>query len=163
MEPVSLQFTEEQTNFEHETKSCLDNLVERLSVFKCKLCGFISTTVEGVEIHLFDDHDESISQLKFEVENNWIKVAQREGIKLNCPMCPNLFSSERSFKVHLVEDHLLTDAEAIIKYGAENAYRREKTIRKIREEKEKLKEERRKSKRFSYEAYVNGAGELMIR
>jgi len=141
----------------------LDSFIEKMSVFKCTMCGYIGTTAEIVEIHIIDDHDDKVSGLKFEDEMNWMKVAQRSGIKLDCPMCANLFSSERSFKVHLTEDHLLSECDAISSFIAENAERKKKTLLKIRQEKEKRKEERARLKQHSYEAYVNAEGELRVR
>ena len=47
--------------------------------------------------------------------------------------------------------------------GKENSQRKLKTSRIIRDEKDRLREERRKSRQHSYEAYVNSQGELRIR
>ena len=161
MESVAVHFPPKPA--EPWQDAAMDNFVEKLTMFKCKVCGFLSSSSEGVELHLFDDHDERISQFRFKDENSWIKVAQREEIKLHCPLCSNLFSSERSFQVHLTEDHLLSESEAIARFAKENGERKRKTLKIIREEKEKLKLERRKSRQFGYEAYLDSCGELRIR
>jgi len=37
--------------------------------------------------------------MRLEDDTGWLNVAQREGVKLNCPLCPNLFTADRSFQV----------------------------------------------------------------
>jgi len=162
VDPATVQYAADNRE-QCKVTTTPSNLIEKMSVFKCKLCGFIGTTAECVELHIIDEHEESISQSSYEEEQNWVKVAQRESVKLHCPLCANLFTSERSFKVHLTEDHQLTDTAAALHFEKENGERRAITLRLIREEKEKLKLERRRSKQQGYEAYVNDSGELRVR
>jgi hypothetical protein len=42
---------------------------------------------------------ERFSGMRLEDDTGWLNVAQREGVKLNCPLCPNLFTADRSFQV----------------------------------------------------------------
>ena len=165
VDSVTVQFPSVRNSSTQSSKfgNGADNLIEKMAVFKCKICGFISTTAETMDIHILDDHEDKLASSKFDEETNWMKVAQRNSIKLGCPLCPNLFSSERSFKVHLTEDHLLSDIDAIARYRVENERRKKKAMVIIREEKERRKLERRRLKQNSYEAYIDTSGELRVR
>ena len=77
--------------------------VTSISCFKCQMCGFLGLTNRAVEDHMLLEHDADLSDDGG--DDSWLAVAQKEGIKLECPFCPNKFNAEgsRSFKVTVVQ------------------------------------------------------------
>ena len=86
--------------------------VTSISCFKCQMCGFLGLTNKAVEDHMLLEHDADLSDDGG--DDSWLSVAQKEGIKLECSFCPNKFNAEgsRSFKVHVIDDHGVNEAEA---------------------------------------------------
>jgi hypothetical protein len=63
----------------------------------------------------------------------------------------------------LIEDHLLTEAEALYKLNKETAERKAKCLDILRVERARTREERRRSRKEPLEAYLDSEGELRIR
>ena len=138
--------------------------VEVVSMFKCKICCYVNSSSMAIENHLYDEHEKVVgAPPKTKDEANWQQVASKEGVKLNCPQCHNVFSSERSFSVHLTEDHAMSDSQAATAVATENQERKAKTLSIIRAEKERLRQERKRNRQDGYEAYLDEKGELRIR
>jgi hypothetical protein len=80
------------------------NLDQIVLFYKKVVSGFGSgfgvvsccTTLYCFEIIIIQ---ERFSGMRLEDDTGWLNVAQREGVKLNCPLCPNLFTADRSFQV----------------------------------------------------------------
>eukprot|EP00088_Acartia_fossae_P035053 TRINITY_DN3606_c0_g1_i1.p1 TRINITY_DN3606_c0_g1~~TRINITY_DN3606_c0_g1_i1.p1 ORF type:complete len:1271 (+),score=290.21 TRINITY_DN3606_c0_g1_i1:63-3875(+) len=138
--------------------------VEVVSMFKCKICCYVNSSSLAIENHLYDEHEKVVgAPPRTKDEANWQQVASKEGVKLNCPQCHNIFSSERSFSVHLTEDHAMSDSQAATAVAKENSERKAKTLNIIRAEKERLRQERKRNRQDGYEAYLDDNGELRIR
>jgi uncharacterized C2H2 Zn-finger protein len=150
---------------QHSQVPVQNEFVENISMLKCKLCGFLSSSGTGMDNHLFDEHEKHIGGCTKSQQDidNWQLVASKEGVMLNCPQCQNIFSSERSFTVHLTEDHQMSDSLAASTVTIEHLKRKEKTLNIIREERERLRQERKKSRQHGFEAYLDEGGELCIR
>eukprot|EP00092_Neocalanus_flemingeri_P014578 GFUD01015727.1.p1 GENE.GFUD01015727.1~~GFUD01015727.1.p1 ORF type:complete len:1020 (-),score=204.84 GFUD01015727.1:156-3215(-) len=136
---------------------------EKVTCYKCKLCGYLSLTNTALKHHLIDDHEEMVTEAENINEIAWLPTALKSGIQLACPLCSNKFNSGRSFKVHATEDHGLKECEAERELEIRNKDRKEKAFKVIREEKQRDRQERRKRKQTSYEAYVDANNELRIR
>ena len=65
--------------------------IEVVSAYKCRLCQFVAMFCQDVEQHLLDCHHEEYLDA-----NDWLQVALREKIPLECPRCDNHFISEGS-------------------------------------------------------------------
>ena len=137
--------------------------VECISMLKCKLCGFVSSSYSGMDNHLFDEHDKEITISRLHNKEDWQHIAKKKGVQLNCPMCQNVFNSEKSFKFHLTEDHNMSESLALSSVKKENYIRKNQTLNIIRTEKERLREERKINRQHSFEAYLDTSGELRIR
>jgi len=140
-----------------------DQYCEKVTCFKCKLCGYLSLTNTALKHHLIDDHEEIVSEAENTNEIAWLPIALKSDIQLACPLCSNKFKSGRSFKVHATEDHGLKECEADRELEIRNRDRKEKALKVLREEKQRERQERRKRKQTSYEAYVDANNELRIR
>ena len=136
---------------------------EKVTCFKCKLCGVLVLSQAALRHHILDDHEEVVDEEDSVKESDWVSVALKHKIQICCSLCTNKFNSGRSFKVHMAEDHGLSDSEAERELDKINKERKEKSIKVMREEKLKAKEERRKKRRVSFEAYIDGNNELKIR
>jgi len=154
----------------------LHPLVEAVSTFKCRRCGFLAATASAVEEHCLLDHSSEVgmaskrrSRLGRPSANHapndvtWLGVAVAEGIKLQCPFCPNQFVAERSFKVHAMDDHERTEEEAGQLFVRETERRREKTIEVLRAKRKAERERCRTMSRVPMEAYLDEMGELKVR
>lgn len=151
------------SNINENIYHTVSEYVECISLLKCKLCGFLSISSSGIDEHLFDEHDKEMANSKLDDEDSWQKIASKEGIKLNCPMCQNVFNSEKSFQVHLTEDHNLSESLALSRVTRENYARKSKTLNIIRTKKERLRQERKRNRKHGFEAYLDSGGELRIR
>ncbi len=141
----------------------LSPYVDQITMLKCKLCGFLSSSVTGIDNHLYDEHEKQVGPAKIKEDENWQQVASKEGIRLHCPQCQNIFSSERSFTVHLTEDHMMTDSLAAEAVSKENQERKAKTLSFIQAKKEEMRLERKRKRQHGFEAYLDDGGELRIR
>ncbi len=148
---------------EEEAKN--DN-IESVSCFKCKVCGVLALTYAQVEEHLLLAHDTDESSGNRHNTDNWLPVAQKEGIKLACPHCPNLFNSKssRSFRLHLIDDHGLNEEMADKKFSECHQKRKSATLNLLRERRDAaLAESKNPRNQDSLEAYINEDGELRVR
>ena len=136
--------------------------VTSISCFKCQVCGFLGLTNKAVEDHMMLEHD---ADLEDGGDDSWLAVAQKEGIKLECSFCPNKFNAEgsRSFKVHVIDDHGVNEAEAEKQFRARYAERKATTLAFIKRKREEEREERRRCRKDGLEAYVDEHGELRVR
>lgn len=134
--------------------------IEPVSCFKCADCGFLGMTEKAVENHAVAAHGIDLGST-----NDWLSMAQAEGIKLQCPFCPNTFNAEgsRSFKVHVMDDHGVNEGDAEHHFKECQDQRRRKTLEATRKKREREREERKRVKRDTLEAYVNDKGELRVR
>ena len=137
--------------------------VTSISCFKCQVCGFLGLTNKAVEDHMLLEHDADLSDGS--VDDSWLSVAQKEGIKLECSFCPNKFNAEgsRSFKVHVIDDHGVNEAEAEKQFRDRYAQRKAATLAFIKKKREEEREERRRCRKDGLEAYVDEHGELRVR
>ncbi len=156
-----------------------DPRVESISCYKCTVCGFLGMTVTSVEEHCLLEHEEELEGTEprqqvrrsgnrsRSASSSWMSVAIQEGVKLQCPLCPNQFSAEssRSFKVHVTDDHDKEEAEAESLFQQCNARRRTATINALRIRRRKERDRKRKlcPDQLSLEAYVDEKGELRVR
>lgn len=126
--------------------------IEEVTCYKCKLCGYLGLTVKKVEEHMMHEHVDDFLQ-----PEDWLGVAQRENIRLHCPMCENTFIAEgsRSFKVHLTDDHCVSEAEADRHYRECNKQRRDRAMVVLKREKEEERLKRTKGQQDILEAYVD--------
>ena len=134
-----------------------------ISCFKCNVCGFLGLTAKAVEDHMLLEHDAELTD--DEDNDQWLSVAQKEGIKLECPFCPNTFNAEgsRSFRVHVIDDHGVNDAEADKQFKEQYSKRKASTMEFLKKKREEEREERRRSRKDGLEAYVDDQGELRVR
>lgn len=137
------------------------NVVQPISCFKCTECGFLGLSHKQVEDHALFEHEFDLT----EDNEEWLVVAQRESIKLECPFCPNKFNAEgsRSFKVHVLDDHGVNETEADKHFRESHQKRRSKTLEWMRAKRAEEKEERRRARRDVLEAYVDEQGQLRVR
>lgn len=70
---------------------------------KCELCPFMSITQNGYNDHMLKIHSNCP-----ENENNADKIFRK---KILCPGCENVFYSKMSLKIHLVNDHQMSQSE----------------------------------------------------
>ena len=136
---------------------------EKVTCYKCKVCGYLAMSQNGLKHHLLDDHEDIVTEDDAVKEGAWLDIALKFGIQLNCPMCSNTFKSGRSFQVHVTEDHGVTENEAEAQLESRNKDRKEKAIRVLREEKQKEREARRRKRQLAYEAYIDNNNELKVR
>ena len=136
---------------------------EKVTCFKCRLCGFLVLSQSALRHHILDDHEEVVDQEDSMKESDWISLALKHKIQICCSLCSNKFNSGRSFKVHMLEDHCLPDSEAERELEKKNKERKEKSIKVLREEKLKAREERKRKRQISFEAYIDGNNELKVR
>jgi hypothetical protein len=138
--------------------------VTAISCFKCNMCGFLGLTNKAVEEHMMMEHDADLSADE-EDNDQWLAVAQKEGIKLECPFCPNTFNAEgsRSFRVHVLDDHGVNEAEAEKQFRERYSKRKTATLEFLKKKREEEREERRRSRKDGLEAYVDEQGELRVR
>ena len=61
-----------------------------VSAFKCRLCSFLALTIEEVEKHLFDEHEDEYLNDAGEM---WFEMAKKLKIPLQCEHCENSFMS----------------------------------------------------------------------
>ena len=143
----------------------LKEWTETVICYKCKLCGYLALSATGLKHHLIDDHEECGLETEDTagLASSWLPTALRAGIQLCCPVCPNMFNSGRSFKVHLDEDHGWSESQAEAELARRNEERREKVVEVIAEEKKRQREERKRKKQTGFEAYVDSNNELRIR
>jgi len=146
-----------------QPKCDFDQYCEKVTCFKCKLCGYLCLNNTALKHHLMDDHEEIAAEQENISETAWLPTALKYGIQLTCPLCSNKFNSGRSFKVHATEDHGLKECEADRELEIRNRDRKEKALKVIREEKTRERQERRKRKHNAYEAYIDSNNELRIR
>ncbi len=96
-----------------------------------------------------------------------MSVALQEGVKLQCPLCPNQFSGEssRSFKVHVTDDHGKEESEAETLFWECSERRRMATIEALRERRRRERERRKRlcPGQLALEAYIDEGGELRVR
>ena len=137
--------------------------VTSISCFKCQVCGFLGLTNKAVEDHMLLEHDADLSDDGG--DDSWLSVAQKEGIKLECSFCPNKFNAEgsRSFKVHVIDDHGVNEAEAEKQFRDRYAQRKAATLAFMKKRREEEREERRRCRKDGLEAYVDEHGELRVR
>ncbi|TRY64018.1 hypothetical protein TCAL_05571 [Tigriopus californicus] len=137
------------------------NVVQPISCFKCTECGFLGLSHKQVEDHALFEHEFDLT----EDNEEWLVVAQRESIKLECPFCPNKFNAEgsRSFKVHVLDDHGVNETEADKHFRDGHQKRRTKTLEWMKAKRAEEKEERRRARRDVLEAYVDEQGQLRVR
>ena len=137
--------------------------VTSISCFKCQMCGFLGLTNKAVEDHMLLEHDADLSDDGG--DDSWLSVAQKEGIKLECSFCPNKFNAEgsRSFKVHVIDDHGVNEAEAEKQFRDRYAQRKAATLALLKKKREEEREERRRCRKDGLEAYVDEHGELRVR
>ena len=136
---------------------------EKVTCFKCRLCGYLVLSQAALRHHILDDHEEVVDEEDSGKESDWISTALKHKIQICCSLCSNKFNSGRSFKVHMSEDHGLSDNETERELEKINKERKEKSIKVMKEEKIKAKEERKKKRQVSFEAYIDGNNELKIR
>ena len=149
-----------------KTRKERPNLMKKvtpISCFKCQVCGFLGLTNKAVEDHMMLEHDADLSDDGG--DDSWLSVAQKEGIKLECSFCPNKFNAEgsRSFKVHVIDDHGVNEAEAEKHFRDRYAQRKAVTLAFIKKKREEEREERRRCRKDGLEAYVDEHGELRVR
>ncbi len=70
----------------------MSECVEEVACFKCSICGFLSLTSSDVHDHMRREHD--LANISENTDVDWLEVAQRENIFLECPFCPNTFQKE---------------------------------------------------------------------
>ncbi len=58
--------------------------IEPVSAYRCKLCSSLMLTFSEAEEHLANSHED-----EFMACDDWLEVAQRENIRLECPRCEN--------------------------------------------------------------------------
>jgi len=63
--------------------SKISKYIEAVSAFKCKLCNELALTLSEAEEHLATSHEE------FAGNEDWLEIAKRENIRLECPRCEN--------------------------------------------------------------------------
>ena len=78
-------------SFPLERKSVSEG-VEEVACFKCSICGFLSLTSGDVHDHMRKEHD--LANISETSDVDWLEVALRENIFLECPFCPNTFQKE---------------------------------------------------------------------
>lgn len=141
-----------------ETKR--SKFIEMVSAYKCKLCNMLGHTVGDIETHLASNHE-----VEYFDEEDWLEVAQKEDIRLECPRCENNFSSEgsRSFKVHMVDDHHLSEEVADSLFEEQNGYRKAKAMALLRDQKLSMKIRRSALLNVKMEAYIDERGELRVK
>jgi hypothetical protein len=66
-------------------------------------------------------------------------------------------------QVHLTEDHLLSESESLYKLNQETSKRKGKCLAFLKAERARQREERRRNRKETLEAYLDAAGELRIR
>ena len=136
--------------------------IETVMAYRCKLCSHLGATVKEVEDHLGIQHE-----AEYFDTSDWLEVAQKENIRLECPVsdCQNSFVSEgsRSFKIHLIDDHNVAEEEVGAHFKTQNALRKSKALGVIREQKEALMIKRSALDNRQMEAYVDEKGELRVR
>ena len=136
--------------------------IETVMAYRCKLCSHLGATVKEVEYHLGTQHE-----AEYFDASDWLEVAQKENIRLECPVsdCQNSFVSEgsRSFKIHLIDDHNFPEEEVGEHFKTQNALRKSKALGVIREQKEALMIKRSALDNREMEAYVDEKGDLRVR
>jgi len=134
--------------------------IEAVAAFKCKLCDFLGLTVSDVEGHLMTAHEDDYFD-----HNDWLEIAKKEDIRLQCPKCDNNFISEgsRSFKVHMMDDHGDSEQAANELFDKQTSIRRSKALILLKEQKELRKIKRSAYLNKQMEAYVDVKGELRVR
>ena len=98
-----------------------------------------------------------------EDEEDLLDIAVKAGIQLNCPLCSNTFKSARSFSVHMTDDHNLEEKQAELELQKKNKERKEKVKRIIGDQKRKEKEDRKRRRDSTYEAFVDTNNEIRVR
>ncbi|KAF4521573.1 hypothetical protein B566_EDAN001293 [Ephemera danica] len=77
--------------------------MERVACFKCSFCPFLSLDKDGVDAHIAEEHKPPSEKSPHHTET----VTQ----ELQCPGCPNVFYSAQSLKVHLCQDHRVSEVD----------------------------------------------------
>ena len=138
-----------------------DRFIETVMAYRCRLCvSFLAMDIRDVENHLMSQHEADYFDA-----SDWLEVAQKEDIRLECPIadCQNLFEKERSFKTHLIDDHNFPEDEVGQCFQSQNALRKSKALAVIREQKEAMKIKRSALDNREMEAYVDEKGDLRVR
>ena len=79
-----------------------------------------------------------------------MQVAQKQRIGLECPKCPNTFMAERSFRVHLEDDHGINSGQELeLMASAGQTKRKEAVLAHIRAKREEIKAQKAESRRRS--------------
>ena len=138
-------------------------LLEPVQAFKCKLCNHLSLEMGQAEQHLIREHeDEYFYHFS---SQDWLDIAFKEDIRLDCPRCDNNFRSEgsRSFKVHMMDDHQDSKAVAEAFFEQQNDMRRRRVLRFLRDQREAQKIKKTAFQSKPMEAYVDVKGQLRVR
>ena len=129
-------------------------------------CSHLNSAVFFLDVkeHMTKEHQLSPNAQNSD-ELDWLDVAQKEGIFLECPLCSNTFQKEgfRSFTIHLVDDHGLSECESHEKFTECSKNRQDKTVQLIRERDDSAKCKKARKCRETLEAYVTSEGELRVR
>lgn len=160
---ISNSQPQQQHLIQLQPKCDFDHYCEKVTCFKCKLCGYLCLNNTALKHHIIDDHEDIVGETDNVDESAWLPTALKAGIQLICPLCSNKFNSGKSFKVHAEEDHGLKECEADRELEIRNRDRKEKALKFIRDEKQRERQERKKRKQNTYEAYVDSNNELRIR
>ena len=156
--PVSghnIELRQDKVNF--------DQYTEAVTCYKCKLCGYLVLNQTALKHHFIDDHEDVIGVEENLPESAWLPSAQRFGVQLHCPLCPNTFKSGRSFQVHVTEDHGVTEREAEALLETRNKDRKEKVLKMLREEKRQERDARKRKRNLTYETYIDNNNEMIVR
>ena len=140
-----------------------DQYTEAVTCYKCKLCGYLVLNQEALKHHFIDDHEDVIGVEENLPDSVWLPSATRFGVQLHCPLCPNTFKSGRSFQVHVTEDHGVSEREAEVHLEARNKDRKEKVLKKLREEKRQESDARKRMRNLTYETYIDSNNEMKVR
>ena len=138
-------------------------LLEPVNAIKCKLCNHLSLEMDQAEQHLIQEHeDEYFYHFS---SQDWLDIALKEDIRLDCPRCSNNFRSEgsRSFGVHMMDDHQDTEAVADAFFEQQNEMRRRRVLRFLRDQRESQKIKKTAFYSKPMEAYVDVKGQLRVR
>ncbi|KAK6055081.1 zinc finger, C2H2 type [Cooperia oncophora] len=87
--------------------------VRKLSSYECEYCGDCFATKHVRDNHLLRHFEESIGDIWDRVEQMQCELTGVVVIN-QCPICSSVLATRRSFRVHVVQKHLLKDPEVFL-------------------------------------------------
>ena len=162
--------TDEQCDSEGDNAAFWKN-VDVFTCYKCRHCGYLGVSRRDAKEHLEEEHEDLVPASAIgdpdADPSNWLQVAKKQKIPIQCPSCPNTFMAERSFKVHMTDDHSISEQEVEVVASTCQQSRKEITLRYIKAKQEELKakraDSRRKKRGSNLEVYINENGEMRLR